>query len=146
MATQQTIKGISVRKHRNYSNDMVWTQKLNRELYELYLQARANPERGGYIKTLKKLWDEKHEEYNHLSPANLAQQGRHCARRFGEVHNDNEEQERNSDVEGAESVNDVSNITEANPPTATPDDVAPPSPSMLKEELRTTFTSNYEKY
>ena len=105
MATQRTIKDISVRKRRNYSKDMIWTQELNRDLYELYLQARANPESGGYIKTLKKLWDDKHKEYDHLSAANLAQQGRHCAKRFAEVPDDHNEQEGNTEVVSVDSTN-----------------------------------------
>ena len=102
MATQRTIKDISVRKRRNYSKDMIWTQELNRDLYELYLQARANPESGGYIKTLKKLWDEKHKEFDHLSASNLAQQGRHCVKRFAAVQDHNEQDE---DPEIDEAIN-----------------------------------------
>ena len=73
MATASTTKNISVCKNRDYSKKFEWTTDLNNDVYNFYLEAKRDPSKG-YTNRLKRLWDEKHPTFNHLTAKHLRQQ------------------------------------------------------------------------
>ena len=73
MSTKQSTKSVSYRRHRNYTKHFEWTYELNRDVCRCYTQARGDP-RIGYMKRLKKYWDELHSDLNCFSEKQLRQQ------------------------------------------------------------------------
>ena len=60
------------RPNRDYFRHINWTNDLNKDLYECYIQSEH--ERIGYMKRLKALWDNKRPELAHLSERHLREQ------------------------------------------------------------------------
>ena len=73
MSTKQNTKSVSYRRNRNYTKHFEWTYELNRDVYRCYTQARSDP-RTGYMKRLKKYWDELHPDLNCFNEKQLRQQ------------------------------------------------------------------------
>ena len=81
MATKQTITNISYRKsNRNYSDSISWTEDMNNDVYNFYVEARKDPSRG-YMKRLKTLWDESYPEFRHLTENHLRQKATHVEKK-----------------------------------------------------------------
>ena len=62
----------SYRRNRDYSKQFDWTYDLKKDVYNCYLEAKED--RIGYLKRLKKYWDELHPQFNFLSDKNLRDQ------------------------------------------------------------------------
>ena len=63
----------SYRRNRDYSKQFDWTYDLKKDVYNCYLKAKEDP-KIGYMKRLKKYWDELHSEFNFLSDKNIRDQ------------------------------------------------------------------------
>ena len=63
----------SYRRNRDCSKQFDWTYDLKKDVYNCYLKAKEDP-KIGYMKRLKKYWDELHPEFNFLSDKNLRDQ------------------------------------------------------------------------
>ena len=72
MSTKQNTKSVSYRRNRNYAKHFEWTYELNRDVHRCYTQAKSYP-RIGYIKRLKKYWDELHPDLNCFNEKQLRQ-------------------------------------------------------------------------
>ena len=70
MATKATTRNISVQRNRDYSQVFQWTSTLNDDVYNFYLQARENPQKG-YMRRLKASWDEKYPAHANLTEKHL---------------------------------------------------------------------------
>ena len=66
----------SYRRNRDYSTYYNWTHDLKHDVYHCYLTAKEDP-RIGYMKSLKKKWDEIHPESSFLTDKNLRDQASH---------------------------------------------------------------------
>ena len=73
MATKLATKNVSVRRNRDYSIKFDWTENLNKDLYQLYKDARSAKQLG-YMQRLKQLWDAKFPMHCHLKKKQLRQQ------------------------------------------------------------------------
>ena len=62
-----------------YNHRIKWTERMNRELYFMYLQSK--PTEKGYQKRLKVLWDESFPEYAHLNSKHVPKQVRNIKRK-----------------------------------------------------------------
>ena len=72
MASNKT-KPVSYRRNRGYSTHFKWTYELNFDVYNCYIRAREDPSIG-YMKQLKKYWDEIHPEFSFFTEKQLRQQ------------------------------------------------------------------------
>ena len=61
------------RRNRDYSKQFDWTYDLKKDLYNCYLKTKEDP-KIGYMKRLKKYWNELYPEFNFLSDKNLRDQ------------------------------------------------------------------------
>ena len=67
--------GLSYRKGApDYNHSIKWTERMNRELYFMYLQSKLTEK--GYQRHLKVLWDESFPEYTHLTSRYITEQVR----------------------------------------------------------------------
>ena len=66
-------KSVSYRRNRDYTKHSEWTYELNRNVYRCYTQARSDP-RIGYMKCLKKHWDELNPDLSCFNEKQLQQQ------------------------------------------------------------------------
>ena len=73
MTTRNQTKKVSYRRDRDYTTAFEWTYELNRDVYSCYEKARADPAIG-YMKRMKKLWDEMHPELSSFNDKQLRQQ------------------------------------------------------------------------
>ena len=64
MASNKT-KPVNYRRNEDYSTHFKWTYKLNCDVYNSYIRATEDWSIG-YIKRLKKYWDEIHPEFSFL--------------------------------------------------------------------------------
>ena len=60
----------SYRRNSDYSSQFKWTYELKQDVFHCYKLAKSDP-RIGYMKRMKKLWDNIHPELNHFSDKNL---------------------------------------------------------------------------
>ena len=72
MASNKT-QSASYRRNRDYSTYFKWNYELNCDVYNCYIRAREDPSIG-YMKGLKKYWDEIHPEFNFFTEKQLRQQ------------------------------------------------------------------------
>ena len=72
MASNKT-KPLSYHRNRDYSIHFKWTYELNCDINNCYIQARED-QSIGYMKRLKKYWDEIHPEFNYFTEKQLRQQ------------------------------------------------------------------------
>ena len=70
----------SYRRNRDYSKQFNWTYELKQDVYKCYLKAKEDP-RLGYMKRMKRYWDEIHPELSHFSDKNLRDQATTVERR-----------------------------------------------------------------
>ena len=73
MSTKQNTKSVFYRRNGNYTKHFEWAYELNTEVYRCYTQARSDP-RIGYMKCLKKHWNELHADVSYFSEKQLRQQ------------------------------------------------------------------------
>ena len=63
----------SYKQNQDYSKQFDSTYDLKKGIYNCYLKAKEDP-KIGYMKRLKKYWDELHPEFNFRSDKNLRDQ------------------------------------------------------------------------
>ena len=73
MTTKQKTKSICYRRNRDYTNHFEWSYELIRDVYQCYLKA-GQISTIGYIKRMKKYWDELHPQLSYFSEKQLYQQ------------------------------------------------------------------------
>ena len=72
MASNKT-KPVSYHRNRDYSTYLKCTYELNCDVYNCYILAREDPSIG-YMKRLKKYWDEINPEFNFFTEKQLRKQ------------------------------------------------------------------------
>ena len=73
ISTKRNTESVSFRRNGNYRRHFEWTYELNRDVYKCYTQARSDP-RIGYMKRIKKHWDELHPDLSYFNEKQLRQQ------------------------------------------------------------------------
>ena len=74
--------GLSYRRpNRDYDHEKTisWTKEMNKKLYRMYLQAK--PEKRGYTKRLKGIWDRNNTGFKEMSDRHLDEQVRNITKR-----------------------------------------------------------------
>ena len=145
------MNNVSVRKNRDYSEKVCWTEEINKILYQMYLFSKENPDKRGYTITLKRLWDEKYSELSHLTVNHIAQQARRIEKRLLKKGDTEEEpvQEGSNDSQPPEETAKiaVANATPQNPTNnncnEANDDTENTTNTELYGELKSKFLLNY---
>ena len=144
----------SYRRNRDYSSQFKWTEELKQDVFRCYKEAKSDP-KIGYMKRMKKLWDNIHPELNYFSDKNL----RDIASRVEKEHivmeteynnanindkslTDNNDITNNSqDNEVQQSINDGV-ITENNTSYHSEIPVYTPETDPFTKELKNLFMNN----
>ena len=143
MSTRENTKTVSYRRNRDYTTTFGWTYELNQDVYQCYSKAKYDP-KIGYMKRMKKFWDEMHPEFTHFNEKQLRQQATFIEKKRLIVHtNTNTVAENTADItivdvvpnniEGDENVFSVENINME-------DIVVENIDLILVEEIKNKFT------
>ena len=157
MASNKT-KPVSYRRNRDYSTHFKWTYKLNCDVYNCYMRARKDPSIG-YMKRLKKYWDEIHPEFSFFTEKQLRQQSTFVENKKL-VLQSNQDSINSEQLESHDGSNVINIIGEDNYLTSvseTSNDNSNPPPlnsfrtdndvnSELKETLKANFLKNIERF
>ena len=149
----------SVRRNRDYSAHLTWTYELNKDLHECFLEADKSVY--GYSGRMKKLWDNIHPEYAHLTAKHLTTQINRIQKK-GLIFNaeDNETPApagiNRSNIQPEERVETPKTIGDGNSTSENIQTIASSDNRAILEEsqdltdminnIKPQWTRNYEKY
>ena len=157
MASNKT-KPVSYRRNRDYSTHFKWTYELNCDVYNCYMRARKDPSIG-YMKRLKKYWDEIHPEFSFFTEKQLRQQSTFVENKKLVLQSNqdsiNSEQLESHDGSNVNNIIDEDNYLTSVSETSNDNSNPPPLNSFrtdndvnseLKETLKANFLKNIERF
>ena len=162
--------GLSYRRpSRDYTRSTKWTYEMNKELLQLF--ADSKPDKRGYQKRLKELWDIRYPDHNKFTPKHLAEQVRNIKKKkllptteISRINDGTGEDDRETSTQETREHNEEIQTEQANSETENQEDIEEGTGNIIedenniyreelneeqlrqKENLRKLWKKNFDKY